>query len=74
MKTLLEETDAWIKQADWLTADHLPQVKLLRIMAEEIDNNPTAQLANAYGVTMRNLMKSAPSSEEVDPLEALLNE
>lgn len=74
MKSLSEETQDWIDKATWLTDSHMPQVKLLCIMANEIDRKPTAQLANAYGVAMRDLMKYAPEHTEIDPLEALLNE
>lgn len=59
-QTLVAATEDMIRGAAWLTPSDAPALALLRSLAVEIDREPTAALAGAYGVAYRALIKRAP--------------
>ncbi len=44
----------------WLTDDDAPALAVLRLLAKELDAEPTAALAGQYGLTYRNLLRRKP--------------
>lgn len=75
MDAFKNATEAYIKQADYLGDDDLPMVIALQEAAKELDSSGVqASLLNQYRLIFQNLREKANGdSNEVDPLEALLN-
>lgn len=75
MTTLVEATETFLNGCDYLGDSDLPLVTLMRKTAETIDSakEVPAALANQYRLTYLALAeKASDGSQEVDPLEALL--
>lgn len=60
--------------ADWLTPLDAPAVAQLRIMAAQLDREPTAALSTSYGTAYRALIKRAPAQTTADELGSLLDD
>lgn len=60
--SLTQATEKMITAAAWLTPTDAPALALLRSLAIEIDRDPTAALASAYGTAYRALVKRAPAT------------
>ena len=73
MKTYSKAVEEWLEQADWITEEHGPAVTGLQQVAAFLDTGFNAQAFSQYGVLFRWLMKQAPSGEEDDGLEDLLD-
>lgn len=67
-------TEAFITEVSgWLSPADAPAVGMLRILARELDANPTAALASSYRLTYNDLLKRQPStSEHTSPLAQAL--
>ncbi len=58
----------------WLTDDDAPALAVLRLLAEELDAEPTAALAGQYGLTYRNLLRRKPAAApEKDAAQAAMD-
>ncbi|MCU1508397.1 MAG: hypothetical protein JWQ12_662 [Glaciihabitans sp.] len=73
---MIEATNDMIAAAKpWLTPLDAPAVAQLRILAAQLDSEPTAALATSYGTAYRALIKRAPATTaDGDGLGALLRE
>ncbi len=72
---MIEATNAMIAAAEsWLTPLDAPAVAQLRILAAQLDAEPTAALATSYGTAYRALIKRAPAQAKSDELGALLDD
>ena len=73
---MTEATEAMIAEAvGWLTPLDAPAVAQLRILAKQLDAEPTAALATSYGTAYRALRKLAPAKTgDPDKLGNLLDD
>lgn len=72
---MIAATSAMIAAAaSWLTPLDAPAVAQLRILATQLDAEPTAALATSYGTAYRALIKRAPTAKPADELGDLLND
>lgn len=71
-----QATDDMIAAADsWLTPLDAPAVAQLRILATQLDTEPTAALSSSYGLIYRSLLKRQPAADAgPDGLGALLDD
>ena len=73
--SMIEATSAMIAAAQsWLTPLDAPAVAQLRILARQLDAEPTAALATSYGTAYRALIKRAPAQTATDELGGLLDD
>jgi hypothetical protein len=72
---MIEATNAMIAAATpWLTPLDAPAVAQLRILATQLDAEPTAALSTSYGTAYRALIRRAPAQTKPDELGALLDD
>lgn len=73
-QTLAQSVETFIKASPWLDSTHAPAVAQLRILAAEMDKEPTPAGLNAFGLAYRNLQKAAPTAptEDGDELDSLI--
>ncbi len=68
-------TEAMIDAAaSWLTSLDAPAVAQLRILAAQLDTEPTAALSTSYGTAYRALLRRAPEQTADDELGGLLDD
>lgn len=60
--------------AGWLTPLDAPAIAQLRILAAQLDSEPTAALSTSYGTAYRALLRRAPARMVSDELEDLLRD
>lgn len=73
--TMSAATEAMIAAAaDWLTPFDAPAVAQLRLLARQLDAEPTAALSTSYGTAYRALLRRAPAVADRDELGGLLDD
>lgn len=73
-ETYADATEAFLREADWLSALDAPAVATLRHLAADLDDGAGAATVAQYGVAYRALLKRAPAAGdgEGDELEGAL--
>lgn len=74
METMRDATETFVASLDWVGETEEPMITALRHMAASLDKRFSASMFAQYALAYRHLLKRAPNGDEIDPLEALLNE
>ena len=71
---LIRATEEFLENAEWLRdVQFSPLVSMLKVLAAEIDSNPTSSMLAEYGRAYRYANSLRPEAGPVlDPLENLL--
>lgn len=71
--TFAQAVARFLEVANWLDDSHLPAVIALRVMAEELDREPTPALYAQFGLYYRSLVKAKPVEQAaMNPFEELI--